>query len=79
MSPHNASMGRVPSHRSELSHPRLDYFVDRFGPLVTARQMLGDRFGELRAEILAIWDEQNEADDGRLVLPQEYLLSVIRL
>ena len=57
----------------------LDYFVDRFGPLVTARQMLGDRFGELRAEILAIWEEQNEADDGRLVLPQEYLLSVIRL
>ena len=56
-----------------------DYFMDRFGPLVTARQMLGDRFGELREQILAIWAEWNEADDGRLVLPQEYLLSIVRL
>ena len=56
-----------------------DFFMDRFGPLVTARQMLGERFGELRAEILAAWARWNEADDGRLVLPQEYLLSVIRL
>ncbi len=56
-----------------------DFFMDRFGPLVTARQMLGERFGELRAEIIAIWANNNEADDGRLVLPQEYLLSIIRL
>jgi hypothetical protein len=56
-----------------------DYFIDRFGPLVTARQMLGDRFQELRAEIVAIWAKRNESEDGRLVLPQEYLLSVIPL
>jgi len=56
-----------------------DFFMDRFGPLVTARQMLGERFGELRGDILAIWANNNEADDGRLVLPQEYLVSVIRL
>jgi SAM-dependent methyltransferase len=56
-----------------------DFFMDRFGPLVTARQMLGERFEELRERILAIWGEWNEADDGRLILPQEYLLSVIRL
>jgi SAM-dependent methyltransferase len=56
-----------------------DYFMDRFGPLVTAKQMLGERFVELRADILAIWEQRNESDDGRFVLPQEYLLSVIRL
>jgi hypothetical protein len=56
-----------------------DFFMDRFGPLVTARQMLGDRFAGLRTEILEIWARWNEADDGRFVLPQEYLLSVIRL
>ena len=56
-----------------------DFFMDRFGPLVTARQMLGERFGELRADIIAIWAQNNEADDGRFVLPQEYLLSIIRL
>ena len=56
-----------------------DYFIDRFGPLVTARQMLGEQFGELREQIVAVWAKWNEADDGRLVLPQEYLLSIVRL
>jgi SAM-dependent methyltransferase len=56
-----------------------DFFMDRFGPMVTARQMLGERFGELRKKVIAIWADNNEADDGRLILPQEYLLSVIRL
>lgn len=56
-----------------------DYFLERFGPLVTARQMLGDRFAELRAELVAAWEAWNEAEDGRLVLPQEYLLAVVRL
>jgi SAM-dependent methyltransferase len=56
-----------------------EYFIDRFGPLVTARQMLGDRFAELRSEIMAIWGRWNEAGDGTLRLPQEYLLSIVRL
>jgi SAM-dependent methyltransferase len=56
-----------------------DFFMDRFGPMVTARNLLGERFEELREEILAIWAKANEAHDGRLRLPQEYLLSVIRL
>ena len=56
-----------------------DFFMDRFGPMVTARQMLGERFVDLRSDIVAIWTKWNEADDGRFVLPQEYLLSVIRI
>ena len=56
-----------------------DFFMARFGPLVTARQMLGERFGELRERIVGIWQDANQADDGRLLLPQEYLLSVIRV
>jgi hypothetical protein len=56
-----------------------DFFMDRFGPMVTARAMLGDRFGELRQQVVEIWKSANEATDGRLRLPQEYLLSVIRL
>ena len=55
-----------------------DYFLERFGPLVTARQMLGERFADLRAEIVAAWEAWNEAEDGRLVLPQEYLLTLVR-
>ena len=56
-----------------------DYFMDRFGPMVAARELLGDRFQDLKAEIIEIWDRWNEADDGSFRLPQEYLLSVIRL
>ena len=59
-------------------HGFADFFMDRFGPMVTARQMLGDRFGELREQVLAVWEQRNEAEDGRLRLPQEYLLSVVR-
>jgi hypothetical protein len=56
-----------------------DYFFERFGPLVTAREMLGDRFAELGERLVEIFEKRNEASDGSLRLPQEYLLSVIRL
>lgn len=54
-----------------------DYFVDRFGPLVTARQMLGEGFQDLRRDIVAIWERRNAADDGSFRLAQEYLVSVV--
>jgi ubiquinone/menaquinone biosynthesis C-methylase UbiE len=56
-----------------------DFFMARFGPMVMARAMLEDRFTELRARIVEIWKNANQARDGRLRLPQEYLLSIIRL
>ena len=56
-----------------------DYFFDRFGPLVTARQMLGDRFDELGERLVAIFEERNEATDGTFVMPQEYLQSIVRM
>ena len=56
-----------------------DFFMDRFGPMVTAQAMLGDRFGELRERVVDIWRNANEVSDGRLRLPQAYLLSIIHL
>jgi SAM-dependent methyltransferase len=56
-----------------------DFFMSRFGPFVTAQQMLGERFADLRADVIEVWERWNEADDGRFRLPQEYLLSVIRV
>jgi hypothetical protein len=47
--------------------------------MVTAKAMLGDRFQELRADIVEAWRNANEADDGTFRLPQEYLLSIVRL
>jgi SAM-dependent methyltransferase len=56
-----------------------DYFMDRFPTMVTARAMLGDRFAELRERVVDIWRDANEADDGSMRVPQEYLLSIVRL
>jgi SAM-dependent methyltransferase len=56
-----------------------DYFMDRFPPMVTAQAMLGERFAELRERVVEIWRDANEADDGSFRLPQEYLLSIVRL
>ena len=56
-----------------------DLFMERFPLMVTARAMLGDRFPELRERIVEIWRDANEATDGSLRLPQEYLLSIVRL
>jgi SAM-dependent methyltransferase len=54
-----------------------DFFMARFGPFVTARQVLGDRFADLRADVLEVWERWNESDDAFL-LPQEYLVSIVR-
>jgi SAM-dependent methyltransferase len=57
----------------------LEFFCEHFPPMVMARQMLGERFADMRRDVLAVWTERNRADNGRLDLPQEYLQSVVRL
>jgi ubiquinone/menaquinone biosynthesis C-methylase UbiE len=56
-----------------------DLFMSNFPTMVAARAMLGARFEELRETMVAIWRDANEADDRGLRLPQEYLLSIVRL
>lgn len=56
-----------------------EVFMDRFPPMVTARAMLGERFQELRDRIVEIWRDRNQGQDGSFRLPQEYLLSIMRL
>ena len=55
-----------------------DYFMDRFGPMVAAKQVLGERFADMRAETIDVWRRWNTTDDGSLRYPQEYLLSIVR-
>jgi hypothetical protein len=55
------------------------FFMERFGPLITARELLGPRFEEWRQHIMDIWRHANQARGGSLQVPQEYLLSIIRL
>ena len=56
-----------------------DFFMQRFGPMVTAQAALGERFGELRAQVMDVWRRANTATDGSLRIPQEYLVSIVRL
>lgn len=56
-----------------------DYFSERFGPLVMAKQSLGDRFEELQGKIIGIYERRNEATDGTLRFAQSYLISKIKL
>jgi ubiquinone/menaquinone biosynthesis C-methylase UbiE len=56
-----------------------DLFMERFPVMVTAQKMLGERFAELRADTIAVWERFNESKDGSFRLPQEYLVSVVRL
>lgn len=55
------------------------FFMERFGPMVTARKMLGDLFPELRDRVVEIWNKANQSNDQRVRIPQEYLVSIIRL
>ena len=57
----------------------VDFFAERFPPLVTAQRNLGERWPELRGVTLDVFRRRNTSEDGKLVLPQEYLLSVVRL
>ena len=52
-----------------------DFFMDRFGPMVTARAMLGDRFAELRERVVDIWRNANQSNGPRVRIPQQYLVS----
>jgi SAM-dependent methyltransferase len=56
-----------------------DFFMERFGPMVTAKAMLGPRFEDLRADATAVWSQRNDADDGGFRLAQEYLVSIVTL
>jgi hypothetical protein len=55
-----------------------DYFMSRFGPFVAAERVLGERFSDLRSDVIDVWERWNESDDA-FVLPQEYLVSLVRL
>ncbi len=54
-----------------------DFMLESFGPLLNAREVLGERGGELRTAYLAFLEEENLATDGTLRFDGEYLSAVI--
>jgi len=54
------------------------FMSENFGPLVMAKAALGDRWPELEADLMAMTEEWNEATDGSVRFPQQYLITVAR-
>ena len=54
-----------------------DFMLESFGPLLNAREVLGERGGELRTAYLAFLEEENLATDWTLRFDGEYLSAVI--
>jgi hypothetical protein len=52
--------------------------LDSFGPLLNAREVLGERADELERAYTDFLNRENEADDGTLRFSGEYLLAVVR-
>jgi SAM-dependent methyltransferase len=56
----------------------MSMYEDHFGPVVTARAALGERWPELRAELMSLFESLNTADDGSCRIDADYLVTVGR-
>ena len=54
------------------------FMLESFGPLLNARELLGEREGELDRAYREFLERENEADDGTLRFRGGYLLAVVR-
>jgi SAM-dependent methyltransferase len=54
------------------------FMLESFGPLLNARELLGEREGELDEAFRGFLAEENLNDDGTLRFSGEYLLAVVR-
>ena len=81
LSPHAADVS-VSTEVVTLAHDSVDAAMDFMeranGPLIAARTLLRDDYGDLRAELARLMSEFNHAQDGSLRIAAEYLLIVAR-
>jgi ubiquinone/menaquinone biosynthesis C-methylase UbiE len=56
----------------------MDFYEEKFGPMVTAKAALGDRWSDLRADLIGLFDRFNTADDGSARVEAQYLVTVGR-
>jgi SAM-dependent methyltransferase len=56
-----------------------DFMLESFGPLLNARELLGERAAELRAAYVAYLEGENLESDGTLRFRGEYFSAVVRL
>jgi SAM-dependent methyltransferase len=54
------------------------FYEEKFGPWVTAKAALGDRWPELRSDLVKVNESFNVADDGTCKVEAEYLVTLGR-
>jgi SAM-dependent methyltransferase len=73
--------GEFERHEVEWSDDSVEsyarFMLESFGPLLNAREVLGEREGELDKGFRAFLAEENLNDDGTLRFNGEYLLAVV--
>jgi SAM-dependent methyltransferase len=73
--------GEVERHDVEWTDESVEsyarFMLDSFGPLLNARELLGEREAELDKAFRAFLAAENLNDDGRLRFSGEYLLAVV--
>jgi SAM-dependent methyltransferase len=72
---------RTVSFEADSTEDWVDYFEDALGPVVMARAALEPqgKWDEARSELVELYERYNEAKDGGLRAPAEYLLTTVRL
>ncbi|HEY1360419.1 MAG TPA: class I SAM-dependent methyltransferase [Thermoleophilaceae bacterium] len=54
------------------------FYEEKFGPVFTAKNVLGDDWAACRADLVAAMDEHNVGGEGEVRLPSEYLVTIGR-
>ena len=68
---------RATGVEAESADAWLGYMEDVLGPMVLAKQALGEKWSAARADLLALYESHNEADDGTFRASPEYLLTIV--
>jgi len=69
---------RAVTIKDESAGAYMDFMEESFGPFISARSTLGERWPELRGELLAVFEASNRSGEG-FEIDQHYLLAVARL
>jgi len=79
--PHGLEV-EITTETVDMTYESADGYVEMFerdfGPMVMARQVLGDRWPELHEAYAQMVERENAATDGSLLLEADYLLTVAR-
>jgi SAM-dependent methyltransferase len=72
----------VTRDRVHFRHPTADalvgFYENNFGPIVQAKNRLGEEWPELRADLVEVFEKHNAADDGTVSVAAGYLVTVGR-